>query len=108
MRFKTLKYHYKANNDEIAMLKLLCKISKNLYNATLYYLRQYYFEHNTIPTHFDAIMDLKYNENYHIINTYQSMCTIRCAHNNMMKFIKKHGYLNIFLKMDSIHYIQIR
>ena len=103
MRFKTLKYHYKANNDEIAMLKLLCRISKNLYNATLYYLRQYYFEHDTIPTHFDAIMDLKYNENYHIINTYQSMCTIRCAHNNMMKFIKKHGSLPKYLPKNGFY-----
>ena len=54
MRFKTLKYHYKANSNEINMLKLLCRISKNLYNATLYYLRQYYFAHNTIPSYFDT------------------------------------------------------
>ena len=28
------------------------------------------------------------NVNYHILNTYQSMCTIRLAHNNMSKYIK--------------------
>ena len=83
MRFKTLKYHYKANTNEIAMLKLLCRISKNLYNASLYYLRQYYFEHNTIPSYFDTNNALKNNENFHIINTYQSICTIRSAHNKM-------------------------
>ena len=103
MRFKTLKYHYKANNDEIAMLKLLCRISKNLYNATLYYLRQYYFTHNTIPSYFDTNKILKDNENFHIINTYQSICTIRCAHNNMMKFIKKHGSLPKYLPKNGFY-----
>ena len=103
MRFKTLKYHYKANDDEIAMLKLLCRISKNLYNATLYYLRQYYFEHNTIPSYFDTNKILKDNENYHIINTYQSICTIRCAHNNMMKFIRKHGSLPKYLPKNGFY-----
>ena len=103
MRFKTLKYHYKANNDEIAMLKLLCRISKNLYNATLYYLRQYYFEYNTIPSYFDTNKILKDNENFHIINTYQSICIIRCAHNNMMKFIKKHGSLPKYLPKNGFY-----
>lgn len=103
MRFKTLKYHYKANSNEIAMLKLLCRISKNLYNATLYYLRQYYFTHNNIPSYFDTNKILKDNENYHIINTYQSMCTIRCAHNNMMKFINKHGSLPKYLPKNGFY-----
>ena len=103
MRFKTLKYHYKANSNEINMLKLLCRISKNLYNAALYYLRQYYFEHNTIPSYFDTNKILKDNENYHIINTYQSICTIRCAHNNMMKFIKKHGSLPKYLPKNGFY-----
>ena len=103
MRFKTLKYHYKANSNEINMLKLLCRISKNLYNAALYYLRQYYFEHNTIPSCFDTNKILKDNENYHIINTYQSICTIRCAHNNMMKFIRKHGSLPKYLPKNGFY-----
>ena len=103
MRFKTLKYHYKANSNEINMLKLLCRISKNLYNAALYYLRQYYFEHNIIPSYFDTNKILKDNENYHIINTYQSICTIRCAYNNMMKFIRKHGSLPKYLPKNGFY-----
>lgn len=103
MRFKTLKYHYKANTNEIAMLKLLCRISKNLYNASLYYLRQYYFEHNTIPSYFDTNKALKNNENFHIINTYQSICTIRCAHNNMMNFIKKNSSLPKYLPKNGFY-----
>ena len=103
LRFKTLKYHYKANSNEINMLKLLFRISKNLYNAALYYLRQYYFEHNTIPSYFDTNKILKDNENYHIINTYQSICTIRCAHNNMMKFIRKYGSLPKYLPKNGFY-----
>ena len=103
MGFKTLKYHFKANNKEISMLKLLCRISKNLYNATLYYLRQYYFRNNTIPSYFDLNKEMKNNENFHIINTYQSICTIRCAHNNMMKFIKNKGSLPKYLPKNGYY-----
>ena len=40
MRFKTLKYHFKASKKETSMLKLLTRISKNLYNASLYYIKE--------------------------------------------------------------------
>lgn len=103
MGFKTLKYHFKANKKEINMLKLLCRISKNLYNATLYYLRQYYFKNNSIPSYYDLNKEMKNNENFHIINTYQSICTIRCAHNNMMKFIKKYSSLPKYLPKNGFY-----
>ena len=46
---------------------------------------------------------MKNNENFHIINTYQSICTIRCAHNNMMKFIKRNGSLPKYLPKNSFY-----
>lgn len=36
----------KSNNKHYKDLKHLCRLSKNLYNATLYAVRQYYFENN--------------------------------------------------------------
>ena len=49
---------------------------------------------------------VKYNINYHILNTYQSICTIRLAHNNMSKFIKyndkEYGYLPKYRKKKSL------
>jgi IS605 OrfB family transposase len=36
-------------------------------------------------------MRIKNNINYHILNTYQSMCTIRLAHSNMEKYIRYHN-----------------
>ena len=52
MKFLTIKYHYKANEKEKRLLKFLCHLSKNLYNATLYKLRQDYFANNKIDTYF--------------------------------------------------------
>ena len=90
-QFLTMKYHYKASDKEKKLLKLLCRISKNIYNSALYELRQQYFKYKNICTYFDLNGIIKDNPNYHILNTYQSICIIRCAHNNMSKYIKYHN-----------------
>ena len=97
MNFLTMKYHFKANSNEKKLLKLLCRISKNIYNSALYELRQQYFKNNSICTHFELNMKIKNNPNYHILNTYQSICTIRIAHNNMSKYIKYHNEDGTFI-----------
>ena len=53
MSFLTMKYHYKGNDNEKKLLKLLCRISKNIYNCALYELRQMYFKNKSICTYFD-------------------------------------------------------
>ena len=90
--FRTMKYHYKANSEEKKLLKFLCRISKNIYNCALYELRKQYFDNKSIGTAFDMNMIVKDNINYHILNTYMSMCTIRLAHSNMEKYIKYHNH----------------
>ena len=97
MNFLTMKYHFKANSNEKKLLKLLCRISKNIYNSALYELRQQYFNNKTICTYFELNKILKFNYNYHILNTYQSICTIRIAHNNMSKYIKYHNEDGTFI-----------
>ena len=97
MNFLTMKYHFKANSNEKKLLKLLCRISKNIYNSALYELRQQYFNNKTICTYFELNKTLKFNRNYHILNTYQSICTIRIAHNNMSKYIKYHNEDGTFI-----------
>lgn len=101
--FKTMKYHYKNKNKETnQLLRLLCHISKNVYNVALYELRQMYFEKKEICSYFDLNKIILKNMNSHIINTYQSMCIIRNAYTNMMKFIKGKGALPKYLpKMSS-------
>ncbi len=99
--FLTMKYHYKANSKEKQLLKLLCRISKNIYNSSLYELRGQYFKDKNICTYFELIQKIKYNPNYHILNTYQSLCTIRIAHNNMSKYIKYHKEDGTFIGKGS-------
>ena len=89
--FRTMKYHFKANKEEMKLLKFLCRISKNVYNCALYELRHQYFDNKSICTYFDLNKIVSSNINYHILNTYQSMCTIRLAHSNMEKYIKYHN-----------------
>ena len=96
--FRTIKYHYKANNKDKKLLKFLCRISKNIYNCALYELRKQYFDNKSICTYFELNKIVSNNLNYHILNTYQSICTIRLAHSNMEKYIKYHnpdGTLNV-------------
>ena len=97
MNFLTMKYHFKATAKEKKLLKLLCRISKNIYNTSLYELRQQYFKNKSICTYFELNKIIKNNPNYHILNTYQSICTIRIAHNNMSKYIKYHNEDGLFI-----------
>ena len=52
-QFLTMKYHYKATDKEKKLLKLLCGISKNVYNSVLYELRQQYFKNENICTYYE-------------------------------------------------------
>ena len=89
--FRTMKYHFKTNKEEKKLLKFLCRISKNVYNCALYDLRQQYFKDKSICSYFELNKIISNNINYHILNTYQSICTIRLAHSNMEKYIKYHN-----------------
>ena len=89
--FRTMRYHYKASNDEKKLLKFLCRISKNVYNCALYDLRKQYFDKKSICTYFELNKVISKNINYHILNTYQSICTIKLAHSNMEKYLKYHN-----------------
>ena len=89
--FRTMKYHYKVTIDEKKLLKFLCRISKNVYNCALYELRKQYFDNKSICAYFDLNKIISKNINYHILNTYQSICTIRLAHSNMEKYVRYHN-----------------
>lgn len=95
--FLTFKYHFKPTKTQYNLLKLLFHISKNIYNSSLYELRKQYFENKKICSYFDLNKIMKENENFHILNTYASICTIRCAHNNMVEFVKKKSKLPKYL-----------
>ena len=89
--FRTMKYHFKASIEERKLLKFLCRISKNIYNCALYELRRQYFKDKAICSYFELNKLISFNSNYHILNTYQSICTIRVAHSAMEKYVRYHN-----------------
>ena len=104
--FRTMKYHYKYKSDyEKRLLMFLFHISKNLYNVALYTLRQLYFNGKNICTYFELNKILNNNENFHILNTYASICTIRQAHNSMHLFCNKHNKLPKYLPKKDVYAI---
>ena len=102
--FRTLKYHYKVKNDyEKRLLMFLFHISKNLYNVSLYTLRQQYFNYDKISSYYELNKLLNSNENFHILNTYASICTIRQAYNSMSLFIKHQNDLPKYLSKRVVY-----
>ena len=102
--FRTIKYHYKCNSSyEKRLLMFLFHISKNLYNVTLYTLRQQYFNNEKISSYFELNKLLNSNENFHLLNTYASICTIRQAYNSMSLFLKNHNELPKYLSKRDVY-----
>ena len=57
--FKTIQYKYIPTKKERRLLRLLCHISKNLYNSALYTLRQEYFKTKKLISYYDLNKILK-------------------------------------------------
>jgi len=100
--FKTLTYHLKfknvKDNNFRLLLRLLCHVSKSVYNNALFELRQEYFKSNTIPTYFELNKICKTKEDSKILNSYMVLCTNRDAYNAMSNFIKGHIKLPRYLE----------
>lgn len=101
--FKVISYKYKPNKKQRNMLRLLCHISKNLYNSALYELRQEYFKSKKVLSYYELNKALKTNENFHILNTYTSICIIRNAHTTFNNFIKGYTKLPKYLKQNDYY-----
>ena len=86
--FKTLKYKYTPTKKERRLLRLLCHISKNLYNSALYILRQEYFKTKKLLSYYELNKILKTNENFHILNTYTSICIIKNVYTIFSNFFQ--------------------
>ena len=101
--FKVISYRYKPNKKQRNLLRLLCHISKNLYNSALYELRQEYFKTKKVLSYYELNKVLKNNENFHILNTYTSICIIRNAHTIFNNFIKGYTKLPKYLKQNAYY-----
>ena len=101
--FKVIKYKYIPSKKERKLLRLLCHISKNLYNSTLYTLRMEYFKTKKVISYYELNKILKTNENYHILNTYTSICIIRTVHIAFTNFVKGYTKLPKYLKQNDYY-----
>ena len=75
------------SKQEYVALKTLCKLSKNLYNATLYAIRQYYFTEKKHLRYESAYHVLKDNENYKLLNTDIAQQTMKVVDRNFKSFL---------------------
>ena len=98
--FKTIQYKYIPTKKERRLLRLLCHISKNLYNSALYTLRQEYFKTKKLISYYDLNKILKTNENFHILNTYTSICIIKNVYTVFTNFVKGYTKLPKYLKQN--------
>ena len=72
--------------SEYSTLRALCRLSKNLYNQSLYSVRQYYFAERRYLRYEGNYHLLKNSENYKLLNTDIAQQTIRVADRSFRSF----------------------
>lgn len=80
----------KSNNEYYKDLKELCRKSKNLYNTTLYYIRQHFFETKSyLPyVQIDKIFKDTNNADYRSLPSQTAQQTMRMVDSNFKSFFK--------------------
>lgn len=80
----------KSNHKDYKELKNLCRLSKNLYNATLYEIRQYFFENKKYLSY--PIIDKKFKEtnniDYKSLPSQTAQQTMRVVDSSFRSFFK--------------------
>lgn len=85
--YKTLKQKLKTlSKTEFQALKVLTHTSKNLYNVTLYSIRQYYFQEQKFLRYEENYHYCKENENYKLLGTDISQQIMRVVDRNFRSF----------------------
>ena len=82
------KHIVKKGSELFKQCDELCFLSKNLYNATLYAIRQYYFEHNEYLGYKDVCKRFveEHNPDYYALPTKVSQKVIQLVDNNFKSF----------------------
>jgi len=72
--------------NEYSALRSLCALSKNLYNVTLYNVRQYYFAEKKYLHYESAYHICKENENYKLLGTDTAQQTMKVVDRSVKSF----------------------
>ena len=101
----------KSNNKYYKELKNLCRLSKNLYNATLYEIRQYFFENKKYLSY--PLIDKKFKEtkniDYKSLPSQTAQQTMRMVDSSFRSFFKLLNMKNNGLynrNIDIPHYLK--
>lgn len=74
--------------EEYEALRTLCRLSKNLYNSTLYEVRQHFFNNGEHLNYYDAYPRLKENENYQVLTSQMAQQTMKRVDESFQSFFK--------------------
>ncbi|WP_292484843.1 transposase [Methanohalobium sp.] len=86
--YLTQKNHLRADKQTYETLKRLTKLSKNLYNYTLYTIRQYFFNNGKYLNWKSAYHTVKENENYKLMPSQVAQNTVETVDGSMKSFFK--------------------
>ncbi len=75
---QTLRQNLRGlDSTEYEILCSICHLSKNLYNKSLYEVRQHFFKNGEYLDYYDTYPKLKDNENYELLNSQMVQQTIK-------------------------------
>jgi len=86
--YKTQKNHLRLKKKEYLIVRTLCRLSKNLYNYTLYVVRQYFFQNGKRLPYEKAYHLVKDNENFKLLPTHVAQQTMKVVDRNMRSFFQ--------------------
>ncbi|AIY90581.1 RNA-guided endonuclease InsQ/TnpB family protein [Geoglobus acetivorans] len=84
--YLTQKNHIRCDRRTYKILRILTRLSKNLYNFTLYTVRQYYFNNGKYLPYEQAYHLVKHNENYQLLPSQVAQQTMKVVDRNMRSF----------------------
>ena len=70
--YLTIKQVSKLSKDELLILRKLSHTAKNLYNESLYNIRQYFFKNKKYLNYYENYKVLKSSDNYKLLNSNMS------------------------------------
>jgi IS605 OrfB family transposase len=85
--YKTQKNHIRCDKQTYKLLRVLCHLSKNLYNYSLYIVRRHFFENGTRLRYERVYHFTKENENYKLLPSQVAQQTIQAVDEAFKSFL---------------------
>ena len=90
--YKVLKTRLKLDKKQESLLKLMSHIAKNIYNLSLYELRQEYFRNHKILSYYQIKDAIKNNPNYKLLHPYEAAAIINESIQALKLYDKFHNF----------------